>query len=195
MNSPEVTHALPSDEDELMVICHELHQENGLFDMDDDMVRAMLRRAFDRQGGIIGIIRGEKKIEAAIYAMLSNFWYSKDNHIEELFSFVREPYRKSNHAAALLEFAKKCSTQIGIPLVIGVLTNKKMEAKVRLYQRKLAVPPAGAFFVYNSTKWHAEEMAGDDLWRAHSRGRKSKISSLNGSIMTTSALPVMAIAK
>lgn len=172
--SPNVRLATPSDEAQLMDICRDLHKENGLFAMDDDMVRGMLHRAFNRQGGMIGVIDGDKEIAAVIYMLLSNFWYSRDNHLEELFAFVKPAYRKPpGHAIALIEFAKQCSDKIGIPLVIGVLSNRHMEAKVRLYRRELGAP-AGAFFVFNSPNWSAQESEAFDPWRQHTRGRDWK---------------------
>src|SRR5215469_8131893 len=144
----EVRLATRQDEEQLMALCHALHADNGLFSMDEDMVRAMLHRAFDRQGGIVGVIDGDKELAAAIYMLLSNFWYSRDNHLEELFSFIRPPYRNGryHYIDQLADFAKDCATKIGIPLVIGVVTNKRTEPKVRLYRRLFGVP-AGAFFI------------------------------------------------
>ena len=90
--------ATRADEAELIALCHELHRENGLQKMDDDMVREMLWRAFDRKGGVVGVIEGEDGIEAAICLLITSIWYSRDHHLEELFAFVRRPFRKSNHA-------------------------------------------------------------------------------------------------
>ena len=137
------------DEEELMDMCRELHRENGIFPMNEDKVRAMLHKAFDRQGGIIGVIGELGKIEGIIYAMISTFWYSDTPHIEELFNFCRPQYRKSNNAHDLIEFAKWCSDQSGMPLLIGVISNERTAAKVRLYQRRLN-QPIGSFFLYNS---------------------------------------------
>lgn len=173
-NTPIVRLATRADEAQLMEICRALHKENGLFAMDEDMVRGMLHRAFNRQGGMIGVIDGDKEIAAVIYMLLSNFWYSRDNHLEELFAFVKPAYRKPpGHAIALIEFGKRCSEQIGIPLVIGVLSNKHMEAKVRLYRKELGTP-AGAFFVFGSPNWNGQSAAAFDPWRTHTRGRDWK---------------------
>ena len=173
-NKPTVRLASQADEAQLMDICRNLHKENGLFAMDDERVRGMLHRAFNRQGGMIGVIDGDNEIAAVIYLLLSSFWYSRDDHIEELFAYVRPHHRKPpGHAIALIEFAKRCSEQIGIPLVIGVLSNKHMEAKVRMYRRELGAP-AGAFFVFNSPVWSAQESEAFDPWRSHTRGRDWK---------------------
>lgn len=143
--------ATRADEADLMEMCRLLHAENGLFPIDEDMVRAMLWRAFDGQGGIIGVIRGtDTPIEGVIYILISRFWYSTQTHLEELFNFVHPDHRQPpGRAGALIEFAKECASRLAIPLVIGVVSNERTEAKVRLYQRKLG-PPAGAFFLYSA---------------------------------------------
>lgn len=139
------------EEESIMELCRELYHENGLFSLDESLVRTMLQKAFTKQGGIIGLIGEPGKIEAAIYMIISNFWYSRDAHLEELFSFVRPQHRQSTHAKSLIAFAKTCSDGLQVPLVIGIVSNERTEAKVKLYQRQLQ-KPAGAFFVYGS-KW------------------------------------------
>lgn len=144
-----VRYATREDEPEVIRLLHEMHAEGGLFPLDLDIARLMFARAFDRKGGMIGVIGERDNIEAMIYLLITNFWYTRQNHLEEIFNFVRPDHRNSPHSKTLIEFAKHCATKIGIPLVIGVMTNKRMEAKVRLYRFRLG-PPAGAFFVFNS---------------------------------------------
>lgn len=139
--------AQPSEEQDVMRLCRSLHEENGIFDIDEDMVRAMLLRAFNRQGGIIGVIGEPGHLEAAIYMLLSHHWYSREPHLEELFNYVVPEFRKTSHAKSLIAFAKRCSEEMNLKLVIGVVSNIRTEAKVRLYQRQLGTP-AGAFFVF-----------------------------------------------
>ena len=185
--------ATRADEADLMKLCRELHADNGIFKFDDGMVSTMLNRAFNREGGIIGVIDGKKEIAGAIYMLLSSFWYSHDNHIEELFNFIRPPYRKSNYGLSLIEFAKDCADKIGIPLVIGVLTSKRMEAKVRLYHKLLGMP-AGAFFVYGKEIETAPDLY---LWRNHTRDREGKVrngGNLPRATVTTSAVPMLPFA-
>lgn len=148
MTNSTVRVAMPDEEEDIMQICRELHEENGLFEIDESMVRNMLRRAFARQGGIIGVIGKPGAIEAVLFMIVSNFWYSTQPHLEELFSYCRPQYRRSGHAKSLVAFAKRCSDELHMPLVIGIVSNIRTEAKVRLYRRQLS-EPAGAFFVYN----------------------------------------------
>jgi len=152
--------AQPSDLPEIQLLYNQLHSENGLMPLDMQEATAMMYRAFRREGGILGVIGEPGDIKAMIFLLIARQWYTKHHHIEELFNFVRPDMRKSkeNYAQRLIEFAKKCSDEIGLPLTIGILTNQRMEGKVRLYQRSLGVP-SGAWFVHMppNCKWQNEE--------------------------------------
>lgn len=143
-----VRKATPADAPELMEMCRELHRENAMFAMDETKVSDMLKRAFDGRGAIIGALGPTGEIQGAIYLLVSSFWYSSDWILEELYSFVREPYRRSTNAKELVNFGKRCSDELGIPLVIGVVSNIRTQAKVGLYRRQLS-DPVGAYFAYN----------------------------------------------
>ena len=139
-----------------MELCRMLHEENGLFAMSEDKVRKMTRIALTRQvtpecrhPALIGVIGGPNNLEGCICLQITQMFYTDDWHLGELWNFVRPEARKSAHANALLDFAKQCSEQVGLPLVIGVISNTRTEAKVRLYERRF--PKVGAFFVHNVT--------------------------------------------
>lgn len=143
--------------------------------LDEECARAAFATAFDRRGGIIGVIGPVGDIHAAIGLTLSRYWFTKEWHLEEMFNFVRPDHRRGNtYAEDLIHFAKGCAEMEGIdlPLVIGVLTNKRVEAKVRLYRKALGVP-SGAFWVYNAKGWR--EQANPEFWKkAFTRHRRGK---------------------
>ena len=142
-----------AEEENVMQLCRQLHEENGMFKMNDDKVRAMLARAFDRQGGILAGIGEPGKLEGLMYLLLSSFWYSNDPHFEELFLYVAPAYRKSRNAVELLRFAKWCADESNFPLFIGILSNHSTERKELLYERQLhADDYKGRFFVYQGAK-------------------------------------------
>lgn len=143
-----VRKAVPADAPELMELCHALHSENAMFTMNESKVSDMLARAFDGRGSIIGALGPTGSIQGAIQLVVSSFWYSDEWVLEELYSFVLPQYRKSENAKELIAFAKRCSTELGIPLVIGVVSNIRTRAKVGLYSRQLS-DPVGAYFAYN----------------------------------------------
>ena len=165
--------AIQSDEDEIMNLLAIMHAEGGILPLDEMEARNTFRMAFNRQGGILGVIGESGDIKAMIFLLISRFWYTKHHHLEELFNFVRPDVRKSkeNYAPRLIDFAKSCSDEIGIPLTIGILTNQRMEGKVRLYRRSLGVP-AGAWFVHGAN-WQNE--SNEDFWKEPfpKRGRVS----------------------
>lgn len=170
---PTVRLAVKAEEEEIMEMCREIHSENGLVAMSEEKVRGMLHKAFNKEGGIIGVIGKAGSLEAIIMIVMAKFWSSDDDHLEELFAYVRRPFRtkfngpdtiKMPHAEALVNFAKKCSDEIGIPLVIGIITNKRMSGKVRLYRSILGYP-AGAYFVVNPKWIDGEDLTNEDFWK------------------------------
>lgn len=152
--------AKSDDEEAIMNLCRLLHEENGQFKMSDAKVRAALQQAFERRGGIIGVIDGQNGLEGMILLHLCQLWYTDDWCIEEMFNFVHPDHRKgSSRVRALVEFAKGCSTRLSeqaghsIPLMIGVLSSKRTAAKVRIYE-SMGLPNSGAYFIYNGEGMH-----------------------------------------
>ena len=149
MIQSSVTIAQPQDADAVFALLRGLHQENGIFPMDDDLVRQRVRDACNRDGGVAGVIAGPKGIEASIGLFALSAWYTTALHLEDFWAFVSPDYRGpryAGHARRLLEFAKRCAASLELPLMIGVLSSKRTEAKVRLYRRHF--PEAGATFFY-----------------------------------------------
>lgn len=97
--------------------------------------------------GIIGPDTGE--IEGAILLRIGHIWYSNEYVCEEKAIFVHPDFRQASggRASRLCEFSKQMADQLGLPLVIGVLSNQRTEAKVRMYKRIFGAP-AGAYFIY-----------------------------------------------
>lgn len=131
---------------------HETHLENGLFPPCENKVRHFLRLALSGRGGIIGVIGDHGHLQASLYLLFSTHWYSEQWHLQELWNYVRPEYRKTDNAKELIGFAKRCSNELGIPLVIGVVATNKTEAKIRLYERQLLAKPAGSFFLHQPVR-------------------------------------------
>jgi hypothetical protein len=148
---PAVRIATRADEEEIMVMCRALHDENGLFSLDERKIRDIFRKFYERKGAIVGVIGATGKIEASTCLLISDSYYTRDQHLAELWNHVGTDYRHSRNAEALIEFGKNCSNRIGIPLITGIITNNRVAGKVRLYRQHLGYP-AGAFFVYGG-KW------------------------------------------
>jgi GNAT superfamily N-acetyltransferase len=147
--------AIPDDKAELWRMFKLLLVENALFSISTRKVDYYLDRLLNPQDilpedtgprGFIGVIGPVGALEACIMLTLGASWYSEDITLDEHLNFVDPAHRQSNHAKALISYAKNASSQIGIQLIIGVLSTHRTAAKVRLYERQLT--KAGNFFIW-----------------------------------------------
>ena len=157
--------ATPEDEEAMLDLAIRAWHENGIMDVNPEKMRAMIRPSLYLWQGMCGVI-GEpgKPIEGAVLLRMSQMWYSDSWILEEKAIFVDPKHRKSarssqsvGHARRLIEFSKQVSDSLGIPLIIGVLSNIRTKAKVRLYERHFG-EPSGAFFLYGVKTGHDTPM-------------------------------------
>jgi hypothetical protein len=146
-----VRRAVPADEAELMEMCRKLWEENGLFTFSERKVRDILHSAWDGRGGIIGVIGDTGKLQGSICLTIGDYFYTDEFHVGELWNFVLPEHRRSTNAKELIRFAVRCSDEIGIRLVIGVISNERTAAKVALYERILG-KQNGAFFIHHPAR-------------------------------------------
>lgn len=152
----------PHDLDELMALAIAASDENGFL---QPSVRRLLEQiwpAVHQDNGLMGCIgKPGGIIEGAILLRIGTMWYSDDLVLEEKAIFIHPDYRaaKGGRAKRLCEFSKEVSDTLGIPLVIGVLSNSRTEAKVRMYERQFG-KPAGAFWLYGAKTGQNAEVTG-----------------------------------
>ena len=143
----EVEPASVEDEDQVVNVARELAKENGAYDTAEDLAIPLLHSALDG-GGCIGVIRGaDKEIQATIFLKVSTPWYSTEPFLDEYFLFCRPQYRKSNNAKSLIQFAKRQSDRLNLPLRIGIISKIEIARKLELYRRLLSEPTT-AHFLY-----------------------------------------------
>lgn len=148
--------AEPIDEGEIRRLLLLGHTENGIFPFDAHKSHWVINRllytpwipAAD-QGlrGCFGVI-GPKggRLEAMTMLILAQHWYSYEQFLEELIVYVDPEHRHARHALTLIEWMKHQADRLGVPLITGVVSQKRTEAKCRLYQRKLT--KVGEFFIH-----------------------------------------------
>lgn len=141
----------PDDEENLIKLARIVGVENGLFELNEEKVREAIRALLYLNGGIVGVIGSKNRLEGAILLRIVQNWYSDVSFLEEMCVFVHPDYRaaKGGRARKLVEFAKQVSEKLEMPLVIGVLSNSRTNAKTRLYERQFG-SPAGSFFLYGA---------------------------------------------
>lgn len=142
----------PEDVHPMMELALQACEENGFVDPNPQKLLAEIWPALNLDHGLVGIIQdGGGELEGAILLRVGPMWYSDANVLEERAIFIHPNYRsaKGGRARRLCEFSKKTADVLEIPLMIGVLSNHRTEAKVRLYERQFG-KPSGAFFLYNA---------------------------------------------
>lgn len=151
--------AVPADEDKIVSMISLLHDENGLFPLSERRVREYMGRFFRKEGALIGVIGESGDPVASIYLGIEQPYYSETWYLNEAWNFVHPDHRRSDYAKCLLGWAKDVSSRMGLPLMIGIVSNHRTEAKVRLYEKQLE--KAGAFFVWN------RQLAEPSAWDKH----------------------------
>jgi len=137
---------------DVMALTMSCHVENGFVNADPIKILQELWPALIGEGGVVGIIGGRgKPLEGCVVLRTGKMSYSNEDVLEEKFLFVHPEYRsaKGCRARLLAEFTKRIADGLGIPLIIGVISSHRTEAKVRLYKR-LFGEPAGVFFLYGA---------------------------------------------
>lgn len=152
--SPELVIRIgtPDDVHEIMDICTLASDENGFLEADPVLMLNEIWPALNRERGIVGIIGTENgAIEGAVLLRIGKMWYSHTDIIEEKGIFIHPDFRaaKGGRAKRLCAFSKRIADDLGIPLIIGVLSNSRTEAKVRMYEREFG-KPSGAFFLHGA---------------------------------------------
>lgn len=142
----------PEDVDGMMRLAESACEENGLTRPDTNKLLQEIWSALNLHHGIVGVI-GEPntRLEAAILLRTEEMWYSNEPSLVERAVFVHPDFRsaKGGRAARLVEFAKQAATNLGMPLVIGIISSQRTEAKIKMYQRHLG-EPSGAYWIWPS---------------------------------------------
>jgi GNAT superfamily N-acetyltransferase len=144
---------VPEDVHDVMDLALSACDENGFVHPNPEKLLAEIWPALNYDRGLVGLIGPEgQKPEGAVLLRIGNMWYSDQEVLEEKAIFIHPDFRsaKGGRARRLCEFSKQVADEFGLPLIIGVLSNHRTEAKIKLYERQFG-KPSGAFFLYNAT--------------------------------------------
>jgi hypothetical protein len=144
--------ATVEDLDEMMQLAMSACEENGFLNPNPIKLLQDIWPALNQDHGLCAVIgKPGGIIEGAILLRIGQMWYSDDQTIEEKAIFIHPDYRgaRGGRARKLCEFSKMVADTLGLPLVIGVLSNSRTEAKIRMYERQFG-KPSGAFFLYGA---------------------------------------------
>lgn len=144
----------PADHKEIWRLFLMGHKENGIFTLAPEKVDYFLQRTLHPElipegdtgpRGVIGVIGPVGSLEGLVFLTIATYWYSHELHLEDFLVYVDPECRKSHHAEALVKWMKSQVEATKIPLMVGIVSNHKTEAKCRLYRRML--PKIGELFL------------------------------------------------
>lgn len=140
----------PYDLDGVMKMALMVCKENGIFEPNIDKLLYDIWPSLHQQHGLIGVIgKPGEELEGFVLLRVTTMWYSDAPIVEEKTVFIHPEYRSNSggRARKLCEFSKQVADELGLPLLIGVLSTNRTQSKVKLYERVFG-EPAGAFFLY-----------------------------------------------
>jgi len=143
----------PDDIHDMMDIAKMFFDENVFVSASQNKILQEIWSALNLDNGLMGIIGNPgQRAEGAVLLRTGQMWYSDDTVLEEKFVFIEPKFRaaKGGRARRLCEFSKQAADTLGVPLIIGVLSNHRTEGKVKLYERQFG-KPSGAFFLYGAS--------------------------------------------
>ena len=155
MDEPQVTVRTGTldDLDAVMTLAMQASEENGFVVPDPVKILNDIYPALQLEQGIMGVIGDPGQApQGAILLRIGRNWYSNEPVLEERAIFVHPDFRsaKGGRASRLVEFAKKAAVELDLPLAIGVLSNDRTQAKIKLYERFFG-KPAGVYFLIGAT--------------------------------------------
>lgn len=140
--------ALPNDYQELFRVCCYLHRENGQHPFSEERSKNFIWKGCNRDNAIIFVIGPSTNIKAVLYLEVQQIYYSDERQLGEAFLYVREDCRKSDFAKRLIRHAKRCSEETELDLMMGIISDHRLAAKKRLYDREFTEGGNGTFYNY-----------------------------------------------
>jgi GNAT superfamily N-acetyltransferase len=137
--------AVDEDINEIMEMGRELHAENGRLTLNEQKIYDVAMTAIRGDGAIMAVVGPIGRLEGMVCLTMAQFWYTDEYHLEEMFNYVRPQYRRSENAKNLIKFSERLADKTNKYLMMGVFSDQRTMAKLRLYERQLGTP-AGAVF-------------------------------------------------
>jgi hypothetical protein len=148
----EIRLAGTADMAEVMKLAVAAASENGFLNASAALLAKEIWPALNQDHGLCPVIGPPGgAIEGLALLRIGAMWYSEAIVVEEKAIFVYPEFRsaRGGRARRLCEYSKHVADTLGVPLLIGILSNTRTEGKVRMYKRIFG-EPAGAFFLYGA---------------------------------------------
>lgn len=142
----EIRIADASDRSSVIDLCCRLHAENGVHPLALPKVARLVDRGLARDKAVLPVIGDRDDLRAMMLLILDEVYYSDDYWLAEIWNYVRPDSRRSAYGRQLLRFAMECADRSGLELMVSIVSNDRLDAKLRMYERFLGA--AGGVFVY-----------------------------------------------
>lgn len=145
--------ATTADMDEVMRLAIAASEDNSFIPADPGLLAREIWPALCQDHGLCAVIGPPGgAIEGLVLLRIGAMWYSQQIVVEEKAVYVYPQFRsaKGGRARKLCEYSKHVAAELGLPLLIGILSNERTKAKVKLYERMFG-PPSGAFWLVGAT--------------------------------------------
>ena len=140
--------ATPDDFQDLFHVCHALWKENGQHPWSEEKAKNFIWKGCNRDNAFIFVIGPINDIRAVLYLEVQQVYYSDECQLGEAFLYVREDCRRINYAKRLIVHAKRCSEETQLDLMMGIISDHRLAAKKRLYDREFTEGGNGTFYNY-----------------------------------------------
>jgi GNAT superfamily N-acetyltransferase len=146
---PDVRLAVAADLPAVIALMRTACREDAQHEMDEEKVLRMVMRHYDKHGAMLAVIGEPGEPVAYCLSILDEIWYAAPGTMQllELSLFVHPDHRRTNYAKQLMNFMKQASEGLSLDLTIGVFSNERTQAKIRLYSRQFKT--VGAYFMYH----------------------------------------------
>jgi hypothetical protein len=143
--------ATETEVDDVMQLAMMAAEENGFLDASAALLLEVVYPALKMHQGLCGVIGEPGKLEAFVVLRIGTMYYSPQLCVEEKVVYVHPDFRaaKGGRARKLCEFSKHVADVLNLPLLIGICSSSRTQAKVKLYERIFG-PPAGAYWLYRT---------------------------------------------
>jgi hypothetical protein len=137
--------------DDVMQLAMLAAEENGFLDANAVLLLETVYPSLQMNRGLCGVIGEPGKLEAFVVLRIGTMYYSPQLCVEEKVVYVHPDFRaaKGGRARKLCEFSKHVADTLNLPLLIGICSSSRTQAKVKLYERIFG-PPAGAYWLYRT---------------------------------------------
>lgn len=144
--------ATTDDMAEVMKLAITACEENAFLNASSELLAQEIWPALALDHGlcpVIGPPGGE--IQGLALLRFGKMWYSNQTILEEKAVFIYPQYRsaKGGRARKLVEYSKHVADELGMPLIMGVLSGTRTKGKTALYTRFFG-EPMGAFWLYGA---------------------------------------------